>query len=138
MKATNQILKGKENKMEGDGKDEDLKEFGEMSEEHLTYPGWCYGCVMGTDPLSNVNGMRLDQLVGGGDFPFWRCYYDSYMWVGGKEILSRGGEKETERGRKGMGKLRHQDEVSIYHDQCFVQGTMGDAKPICNLHTEKI
>lgn len=93
MKATNQILKGKENKMEGDGKDEDLKEFGEMSEEHSTYPGWCYGCVMGTDPLSNVNGMRLDQLVGGGDFPFWRCYYDSYMWVGGKEILSRGGGK---------------------------------------------
>lgn len=94
--------------------------------------------MMGTDPLSNVNGMRLDQLVGGGVFPFRRCYCDSYMWVDCKEILSRGGgRRERERGRKGMSKLRHQDEVSNYHDQCFVQGTMGDAKQICNLHTEK-
>lgn len=39
MKANDQILKRKENKMEGEGKDEDLKEFGEMSEEHSTYLG---------------------------------------------------------------------------------------------------
>lgn len=33
LKAKNQTLKQKENKMEGDGKDEDLEECGEMREE---------------------------------------------------------------------------------------------------------
>lgn len=36
-----------------------------------------------------------------------------------------------------MSKLRHQVKVSIYHDQCFVQGTIGDAKQLHNLHTDK-
>lgn len=36
----------------------------------LRCTGLCYGCVMRTFPLGNGNGMRLDQLVAGGGFPF--------------------------------------------------------------------
>lgn len=36
----------------------------------LRHTRLCYGCVMGTFPLSNGNGMRLDQLVAGGGFSF--------------------------------------------------------------------
>lgn len=61
------------------------------------------GCVTGKFTLSNVNGMRLDQLVGRGGFPFGRCYCDSYVWVDYKEVLSRerrGKEKKKERERE--------------------------------------
>lgn len=81
--------------------------------------GWTSWLVEEISPFGDATMIHICGLVA------------KKFWVGV-------GEKETERGRKGMGKLRHQDEVSIYHDQCFVQGTMGDAKSICNLHTEKI
>lgn len=65
--------------------------------------GLCYGCVMGTFPLSSVSAMRLDQLVGGGGFPFGRQYCDSHMWVDWKEILSNGkeGKRREKEGGKG-------------------------------------
>lgn len=85
--------------MEDDGKDEDLEEFGETREECSARTGLCCGCVMGTFPLSNVNGMRLDQLVGGGGFPFGRCYCDSYIWADCKEV-------PTWRVREGRGRER--------------------------------
>lgn len=104
LKAKKQSLMEEENKMEDDGKDEDLEELGERREERgvLGTHGLGYGCVMGMFPLSSVGGMRLDQLVGGGGFPFGRWYRDSHMWVDGEEILSSGEEgkgREKEGGK---------------------------------------
>lgn len=105
--------------MEDDGKDEDLAECGEMREECSACTGLCDSCVTGTFPLSNVNGMKLDQLVGGGGFPSGRCDSDSHMWVDCKEVLSWGGGKresmrkregEREKGRERVGWGRGREE----------------------------
>lgn len=49
---------------------------------------------MGKFPLSNVDGMKLDQLVGGEGVPYGKCCCDSSVWA---DVL----EAERKRQRKG-------------------------------------
>ena len=95
MKAKNQTLKGKVGKMENGGK----AGFGEMGEECSEHTGLHYGCVMGLFPLSNVHGMRLDQLAGRGVSPLGDATDDSHT-CGLTAKRRRRVQREKERGRK--------------------------------------
>lgn len=111
--------------------------FGEMGEEHSEHPGLHYGCVMGMFPLSNIHGMRLDQLVGRGVSPLGDATDDSHT-CGLTAKSGRRVQREKERGRKERdGQVKTPRCLSIYLG--FVLGPLGLQRTIgCVPHTEKL